>query len=127
MIHQISDNTRHKNQEMGSNGFLNKTRFLHFHSTQSGGNYHQQVVYIRTRREGHQLLQSYLFFLFGADKVSIVDCRHASDKKFKTFTFYVPSFWIVYPESILKVLYFATKRQVTSKQSHSETINIKVK
>lgn len=109
MIHQISDNTGHKNQEMGSNGFLNKTRFLHFYSTQSWGNYHQQVDLLRTRRKGHKL--SSLFYLFGADTFSIADCRHASDKKFKTFYFLCPQFLDSFPErSVFWKLYILQQK-----------------
>ena len=61
MIHQISDNTGHKNQEMGSDGFLNKTRFLHFHSTQSWGNYHQQVKQEQQEKDTHKLPVLILF------------------------------------------------------------------
>lgn len=106
MIQQISDNTGHKNQEMGSNGFLNKTRFLHFYSTQSWGNYHQQV---EREEKGHKL--SSLFNLFCADIFSIADCRHASDKKFKTFYFLCPQFLDSFPErSVFWKLYILQQK-----------------
>ena len=79
MIHQISDNTRHKNQEMGSNGFLNKTRFLHFHSTQSWGNYHQQVAYLRTskknQKEGVLTLKGYGTFVHAQQNQFSCPCQ----------------------------------------------------
>ena len=57
----------------------------------ANANFSHFLFLLENKKKITSVLQMYLFYLFGADKVSIADCRHASDKKFKTFTFYVPS------------------------------------
>ena len=114
MIRQISDNTGHKNQEMGSNGFLNKTRFLHFYSTQSWGNYHQQVDLLRKRRKGHKLSSLFYFYLVRIHFQSqTVDMQ--ATKSLKLSTFYVPSFWIVFPSGVYFESYIFCNKKTSDK------------